>query len=504
MQSWPDRINDIETLIVSGDHMKCRKLLERINPRQLPREWATRVAQAALRIQHSILALKILHGFVYPKNQFDQPATDLEKSIYANSLNRLGATSEALEILSGLDETLNPEVLFYRGIAHFRQWNYSEGVRAFRQYVAREDLEPYRRIVGQVNLAAGLIYLRQWQEGLELIEKIKTKCVEGDYQLLLGNCLELEAQIYFFNKQYDQALKLLEQSMTMLKNENGVYLHYVQKWVQFCHCFLDNAPDVSKKFEDLRSISLKNGYWETVRECDLFEAILTQDEELLRKVIIGTPCDSYRLRARTLFGKAVKATGNYQLLLLPPEGDRHSNLRAHHFDPYETESEANALHTTPLLLATFEALTVDFYKPAYIGSLFKFIYPEEKFNPYTSPPRILRLLKRLDQWLKAASVPLAVQFKKSEFQLKASTPILIQIRRGPRLTSSAGKLSELYKAFPGRSFSSSSAATQMGVSVSSAQKLIKQALADGILISCGRGRGSLYRFAPRNKRRSAA
>ncbi|MGZ5279055.1 MAG: hypothetical protein ACXWC9_03885, partial [Pseudobdellovibrionaceae bacterium] len=178
------------------------------------------------------------------------------------------------------------------------------------------------------------------------------------------------------------------------------------------------------------------------------------------------------------------------------------------FDPYQIQKGQDSLHLKPQLLALFEALTLDFYKPSHIGLLFQRIYKDEKFNPFSSPNRVLSLMKRLDRWFLDQDVPLRVRMKKSEFGLIAksavSQPVQILIQRAKTLSKQDGHLATLRDYFQGRTFSSQDISEKMNISKASAQNLIGQAVKEGSVEKRGSGRSTTYALVPRNKKRSAA
>ncbi len=495
--SWENKIGALEKLVIDGHHDDFRQLLDDIPLREVTRDRAPSLARLALRTHHSIYALKCLYRFIVPENTFEKPATDKEKMIYAYALLNLGALDEAFEILETVDAQAEPEVLFYKSLGYFKQWNYAKSIPVLKEFIGAKNITPYRRLVGEVNLAAAYICEFEWVSARPLIDKIKESCLAGDYILLLGNSYELEAQFYFFQGQYQEALCCLEKAAELLQNQSGIYLFLVEKWICLCRCFQAPTNENLEHLEVLRSQSIQSNFWDTNREFDLFESILKKDEALVRKIIMGTPSEHYRQRARQLFGKVIKPQGQFELLL----GGDQSDLS---FDPFKSNKNGEALSHKPHLLAMFEALTLDFYKPSYLGSLFKYIYPDEKFNPSTSPQRLMKLMTRLDRWFEENAWPLRVQFKKSEFALRADAPVRVVIQRGKKVSSSDAKWLELKEIFKGRGFSVTQITQELKVSKSSAQRMIREALAQSRIISVGGGRSTTYRFSFQKKAKDAA
>jgi tetratricopeptide (TPR) repeat protein len=503
LKFWTDRYAQIEAAVISGQHQEARKLLNLVSPKTLPREWAYQFAQLASRIHHSIYSLKVLHRFVAPENPLAVEATPPEKMIYAYALCNLSATEEALELLNSFNGKDLPEAQFLKALTYVRQWNYSQSIPLLKDYLASPNLEPYRRLVGELNLVAAYVSTGDWEQASPWLEKIQATCQEAKYQLVLGNSFELKAQVLFFQGHYDEALVCLEQARELLKDQKGLYLLFVEKWTLICQVFKNRSAE---NLERLRELKLKAGELadaETVRECELFEAVATQNEALLRKVIMGTPSEHYRQRARQLFGKNLKPLGQFAWALSPGSAEATAGEPVT-FDPYEKQNSQEALYEKPQLLAVFEALTLDFYKPCHLGALFKSVYPQEKFNPYTSPARVLQLLKRLDLWFQDQAVPLRVDFKKSEFSVTALVSVRIPIQRGKKMSFSEGHWREIKNIFEGRTFTTSKISEVVGISKTSAQRLVKEALKEGRVKTVGRGRSTTYQFSSRRKEKLAA
>lgn len=497
--NWNTQFSQLEKLVVDGHHQQCQEQLDLISVQQIPRDLAWQFAQLASRIQHSIYALKVLYRYIYPKNSFDEPARDSEKMVYAYALTNLGAAQEALDLLETVDSEKNPEVYFQKSVAYVKQWDYAKSIPMLKEFIANDSVPPYRKLVAEVNLAAAYICQFDFLKAEQLLFKIQKNCLENNYNLLLGNSFELMAQNYFFQKRYDQALECLEKSFQYLKDQKGIYLFFVEKWKVICNCFQSPSAENLKALQSLRQQSVEKMFWDTTREFDLFEGILKNDEQIVRKVVLGTPSQPYQQRIHQLFGKITWPRGDYKLLLAGATVD--CDLV---FNPFEISKSSESLSEKPQLLALYQALTLDFYRPHYIGAIFKFVYPDERFNPTTSPQRVMRLLERLDSWFKENGWPLAIHFKKSEFALQSNQPIAVVIQRGKTISVEEIKWSAVKEQFQDRTFTVTKLMAVLNLSKSTAVRLLTQALEDGLISKSGVGRSTQYRFRSRSKRDKAA
>ncbi|MCM2282687.1 MAG: tetratricopeptide repeat protein [Bdellovibrionaceae bacterium] len=517
--NWAEESAVLEKHVVGGEHEICRAILSEIAPRSVPREWASRFAEMAWRVQFPLFTLKVLHRFVHPENPLAiSPATDRENSLYASALLSLGAIREAAEILDPIAAKGDPDGLFFRANLYFYEWDYSSAIPLLHQFIGSDAISPYRRLVGKVNLAAAHVTLGDWESARALLTQIKEECERENYQLLLGNVHELLAQCDLFQGRYAQALPWLRRARELLKDQGGLYLLFVDKYIAIAETFLardemndgmsdgkrteSNGNEKLARLLDFRARALGLGHWDSVRECDLFVALFKKDEGLLRHIVMGSPLEQYRTRVRRLSWTKIKAQGKYHWSLLGRTmAEAASTIE---FDPYKKTATGQALYESPHLLLLFDALTQDFYKPANIGMLFQHVYQDEVFNPFSSPDRVLQLLKRLDRWWIENDLPIRVVFKKSEFALTSIAPVDLVLQRGKTLSAGDGKFADLKAHFGDRAFSTASVASVLGVSKATAQRVLAEGAAAGRLVKHGRGRSVEYRFASRGRSKEKA
>ncbi|MGE0762880.1 MAG: hypothetical protein AB7N80_06350 [Bdellovibrionales bacterium] len=497
--NWQDLYEHLQKAVVEGRHALCRDALKKQNPQKIPREWASRFADLAVRTHLPLFALKALHALVFSDNTLNKPATNLEFMTYARSLYHLGAVADAIQILNKVDIKAEPEVLFLRACANIFDWNYPAAISDLKAYLAAPDIAPYRRLVGKVNLAAAYINVGDWVEADEALAEVQYECEAGAYQLLLGNSLELRSQVEIFQGRFEKALVALERAQELLQTQGALYSLYVEKWKAVCHCLQRPSSENIQQLERVRQKANELGHWGTLRECDLFEAIANRDETLIRKVIMGTPSEFYRQRARRLFKTEIVFRGQYRWKI---KGDAEGEEQT--FDPYRKAPNQPALYEKPMLLSLFEALASDFYQPFNLSILFNKVYVGEKFNPFSSPARVLQLLRRLDRWFKENRIPLRVRFKKSEFCLKSITNVEVIVQRGKDLALLSPKkrqLMDLKLILKEKSLSVEKIRQRMGLSESSTRRLLRRGLVEGHIKKIGTGRGTVYQAASARQKR---
>ena len=181
-------VQKVDGAIRAGELDLARSELRHVQSRKVPRALALQVA--ALAAGRADIAIRILHPVVRPSNPSAQPASDLEKAEYAAALTYIGASDEALDLLSHLDSKEQPQVLLYHSFALFAQWDYRSAIPLLSGYIASPQLTDYQRLVGKVNLAAALINQNEHAAADRTIADILQATEEGNLQLLHGNALD--------------------------------------------------------------------------------------------------------------------------------------------------------------------------------------------------------------------------------------------------------------------------------------------------------------------------
>lgn len=495
---WEALCSQIEAIVQRGQHEESRGVLLSLNPKNIPRKWATNLARVAWRTDMAIYALKVLQPYIYPENRFSEPATPQEKVQYATSLSSLGINREAIAILNTVDPEEDPEALFHTASSYMYDWNYSAAISPLQKMIALEKVPPYRKLVCKVNLVAAYITVGKMDLAVPLLQEIQQECEKNNHLLLLGNSWELTAQIHIASKKFNSANDALEKAGDILQNQAGRYLLFVEKWKAVVRCLSASTDEEKAAGLELlaktRATALTLLHWNTMRECDLYEAITIQNEDLLKKVIMGTPSEIYRRRARQYYGQRFIATGRYNLLLTPASDNKTKDTK-NFFDPMKKSIKNEALHEKPLLYALYHALLRDFYQPHTLGTLFSLIYPDEKYNPYSSPGRVVQLMRRLNTWFLENEVSLQVQFLKNECRLIATQAIYVVVQRGNQQSADKARDAEIRKHFHGESFTILQLAEAMQASRPTAERWLRKASGQGKVIKERRKHGVVYRFA---------
>lgn len=494
---WESLQAELEIQVQSGAHDLCRRTLLNLSPKAIPRKWAAGLARIAWRSDSSLQALKILQTYIYPDNELSTPATPNEKIQYAISLSNLGIVREALDLLKTINADEEPEALFQAASAHMTDWNYSAAIEPLQQMSVHPRVAPYRKLVAKVNLIAAYISISKFDKATDLLVEVQEECERNNHLLLLGNSWELLAQIQIARNQLPEAQVSLAKAGEILKVQGGRYLLFVDKWKAVLQCLQASSLEEKKmgicSLQKVRENAVEVRHWNTLRECDLFEAIASKNEYLLRKVIMGTPSETYRRRVRGFYGRRVIATGKFKFRMevSNPRQDNHLDSL---FDPRQKQKGKEALFEKPLLFSLYHALLRDFYQPHSMGTLFAQLYPTEKYNPYSSPGRTRQLMRRLTEWFSQYEIPLRVHFQKNECRLIALAPIDVIVQRGSRQTAMKARDEEIRKQLRGKIFSISQLAEVMAASEPTAERWIRKEITEGKLVKDRRKSGTVYRI----------
>lgn len=480
-------INDINDLVEKG---KIRVVGQRLNGLRfasLPRKSRHRLARLARRAGLFPVSIRILNPIVRPPPKSPREATDEEKAEYAASLVKIGASSEALDILMRLDAKLTPEKLLYEAYALITQWNYLDSIPLLVDYINSEGIEEHQKIIGRINLAAAYVHERIRPQAIEALKALRVETKKLSYRQLYGSVLELSAQDAIFHRQWREARIYLDQAGQIFRQTGTLYEFYVSKW----RAILE-ACRTKKSFNPLKAIreracQLKN--WETVRDCDFYLALCGRDEDLFFHVYFGTLFESYQKRILQDYSHPVKLPDSYMWKdsLKPP---------THILNLTTGDLDNSKLFLKPgqLLFRLANILCSDFYRPFRVAFLHSLLYPEEYFNPQTSPAKIHEAVKRFKKWLGKHKLPYEIVETSGAYQLRVGKGGAIRVS-GKAMDSQTILLSKLKSKWPGRAFSTKEACLVLKVSSRTASRIIKRAQKEGKLNKTGDSSSTRYRFA---------
>jgi len=458
----------------SGRGVEVKSRLAALNTKSVPDEFRLPLARQCRRINEVNVGLRLLTPRVRPERVSDARPTTAERAEYAALLNMGGATREALSTLKELDPSNNPEIHLFRAFCLMAQWDYV-GVRENLQKYLAAPLDNYARFVGRVNLASALLVIgdARVREDLNILI---TEAVEMKHQRLLGNLLEMRAQLNLREARYADVAADLAEAEALLNGDGSLDLFFVRKWKSILKAVSEGDR---ASLEILAKEAMERGEWATVREAELHSLKIQFDTALFNKLYFGTSAKCYRERIVRELGCS-PMTSRY--LFGSAEGPV-LKLAA---------GELNGRRVAPHVLRLLKALSRDLYRPQNVGALHSELFPGEYFNIHSSPNRIYQVITRARKWLRAHSVPIEIRYGQSGFSMVITGSLRIELEIETPVGDS--RLHKLLETFGSEHFSYMQVREKMNLSRSTFQRLMNSAQEMGVLQRFGHGSAVTYRL----------
>lgn len=475
----------IEDLIRDGNFVAAEKLLRQIKLKNIPRQDILAYANLANRCGQIKLSVKILTPIILSDKPGAQPPSSEEKAQYASGLRKLGAVSAAQEILRAIDPAQCPKAALELAFCYFNQWKYESAIPLLERYVAGLARESYERSVGLINLLSAYIFERRLGDAAAVIAELQ-KQIETR-PLLYGGFLELSAQLEIARGEWDTALSLLEHATKLLKNaERSVPRLLIEKWKAVARAL--KSGGVSPELQAIKQEALTIRHWETVRDCDFHLASLAGDKTALIQLYFFTPYDGFRKKIVEALGRDVLIP---QVWHWGKSGGTVLNpLRGSLSDGRAQLPVGQAVHRFLILLCS------DLYRPVTLVCAFSKLFPEEYFNPVSSPNRIHQVVRRFRKWVEKNSLPLELQEIDGTYKLILTGAMSVAIPREP-LPLDAKELEFIWlrELFNLEQFTAKDVIEATGLSRSSAHRLLQWAVQEKKVQVSGNTKGARYKMA---------
>lgn len=365
--------------IRAGQGKTVRKILESTPKKKIPRAQLAQWAWLAWRVGAPDLGIAWLNGIVRPKARSPVAATPRERAEYAACLTRLGALGEALDLLKTVSPKDVPQAILYQVFALVAQWRYGETIPRLERFL---DVAPsdYDRQIAGVNLAAALIFEKDYDRAISLLEKLEKETAAANHQLLWGNVQELRSSVFVHMGKWKLALKECEGARAKLEKHGGVFALLIEKWTAVAELGrAPFAPASARALTQVKARAAALGHWESIRDCDRFESVILRDSDLLRKLYFGTPYDEFRARILSDFPARVDVTGDYERVL--GEGTKGKGVSLDLGKWVGEMKPGRQNHRCLSILAS------DFYRPFRSAQLHALLFPGAFYNPHSSRHR---------------------------------------------------------------------------------------------------------------------
>lgn len=373
----------------------------------------------ARRLNLPFLALKILHPIVRPTGRIKKIPTSKETLEYAASLTKAGACKEALDLLNTLDPRQDPEIYLYRAFAVISWWDYSQAISHLEQYLKTPALSDYTRLIGLVNLAASLVHEEKEEAESTLLNTLDLS--QGKYEFIYAHTLKLMAEHMVNRKNWKSAKHYLALAENTLQHASPLEKLLVKKWNGIIRLYeYKNRKQVTSLLNPIRKKALQLKHWETLRDCDFHEMVVTQSRPLFDRLHFGTPYESYRKRLRQI---------NHSFDI-PPYYDwvlNHKKGKPKRLDLFSSGAQKRfGLKAGQQHFRLLSVLVSDFYRPFRVLQIYGQLFPDEYFN-ISSTNRIHQTIKRLREHLSQKQIPLSIEEIQGFYKLIPTRNCVVRI-----------------------------------------------------------------------------
>lgn len=482
-ETYEHLIEQCESDVRAGHSHLAAKRLAHLNLAKVPRQWRLRLANVCRRAGLISQGLRLLSPIIHPdRNRWRVDADAFELSEYAVLLQKCGAINEALRTLQRVDSGRVPDSLLYQAFCHFSQWQYHQAIPLLRKYLEM-DLAPYARLVGRVNLAAALVATEQLDQALEQLVVNIEMARAGGFTRLEGNSLELSAQIHIRSRNFFAAEKNLDEAARLLGSESTSDQLFVRKWQAVLSGFNAGSAAPIKVF---REEALSRGHWESVREADLYILSIEFEKHAFDHLVFGTPFEFYRQRIY----RELKTVPDADSMIYGVAGARTLDLLSGQLRDDSRLKAGQAIHRL------LNVLLRDLYRPLRVGGLFSELFPHDYFDIHSSPDRVHQILRRTRRWLEQQRIPIVIDEHTGAYRIAFTGDFAFALPLNhpdggvTQMTVQFEKLAKRYGEAP--SFTAREAREELGIPLTSFNRLISWALAAGQVERLGTGAKTQY------------
>lgn len=469
---------------------EARSLLRELLYRRLPRRHRAPAARLARLCHQPDWSLRLLAS-VRTK------ATASERAEYGMALSLVGATHEALEVLSGLEHLNHPQVIEAVILAYFRRWDWN-GALPFLEKLQRSGHSGADPLFAQYYLGRALLH---GQGEVLKARRIFTSLAENADDARRPD-LAYEARIalsdtFYVARDWAGACDLLDR----LNPTHGpgarsdARLHRDMLRARSQLWLTHGSQEAHSKLRAVRHKLAVKGRWERVRQCDFHEAWAMGDQDLLLHLFFGTP---YPV-ARALFERTLNELGagplpdTYRWRLGDPTRE------ARDVPLLRLQTAPNVALAASGVARTLSALTHDFYASTTPALLHERAFGESRYDPTRSPPRVRKALSRLRLWIDEEGLPLKVvkgsKVLAGSLRLTASHPMDLEVPRLREPARTGSLLLKLREHFGNASFSAEALASVLDVSDRSARRYLAEPIQSGHCVKLGKGPSTRYRLS---------
>jgi tetratricopeptide (TPR) repeat protein len=395
---FKETLSQIDKFLKEARFGEAHSFFSELNKEKCPREFLSEFCMIARRLNLPYVMLKKLNSVINPELPLETPASTIEKALYANALTRIGAFGESQKILRALPNEL-PQAHFYLANNYIVQWQYPQAILPLKRYLNLLQPEQYEYWIAKINLLSVYTATSNYEVAEDMAREMLQN-LDLKYQLLMANTLEVYAQILVNLNRYREAHECLTKASKLFKSTSSYYHLFILKWNLVIQMRQKNEVD-EPRFQKLKLLAKKNKHFETLREMDFYRSIYLKDQDLFRKVYLGTRMSAYRKKMLSSFDIVIKS-GPVEFNLAETSSEEIL------IDSYQLDLTAQAVQLLDLIFS-------DYYSPIQLGEVFRELYPNEFFNPDTSVKRLYLSFNSLRKQLDTrASLPFQIFWQKRQ------------------------------------------------------------------------------------------
>lgn len=483
-----DLIRQCEVDLRAGRVGAVSERLRALKLTSVPRELRLPVANLCRRSGLWTIGLRLLSNLLRSERALDTPATDAEKAEYAMLLVKVGSLGEAKSIFREVSCEQVPQIEMFRAFCEIASWNYSSAIDHLKSYLAAGG-EGYQLLVAKVNLASALVWMERTEEATSLLDELVADTQRSGSLRLLANCLELRGQAYLQMGDFAACERDLDQACEILRSNATSDQLFLLKWKAICSALRRAAP---QSIQEFRAVAVERRHWESVRECDFYTLKIEFDEDLFRRLICGTPYESYRSKVCRALGVA-SPDGAY---LLGEKGGRCFDVQMGHLEQGSIE-QGSSLKSGDKVHQMIHALLNDFYKPMSIGAVFNDLFSDEYYNPFSSPTRIHQVVSRTRRFFKEEGIPVEIDTTEAGFLLRITGAFSFRVNFEKSPVAGPGAQLERLRSLmtDQQEFSVEDVSRALGTTKVTARRVLRWGIAHQKLVRFGAGPRTMYRMA---------
>ncbi|MGE0527329.1 MAG: tetratricopeptide repeat protein [Bdellovibrionales bacterium] len=473
-------IADCDLDLRQGRAASVRHKISRLNLNSVSRAETLGLATICRRANLFSLGLRLLTPLLYnERSRWKAEASPFERAEYAALISKNGNNLEALKILSEIRDV--PEATLYMAFCHMANWDFEFAVQQLEPYIASGP-PLYSRALAQVNLAACLVNLGEWDRSREVLAQTIALARENGFGRLLANCFELSGQMELRQGRWREAETSLNQARGILTSDGTSDELLIGKWQAILQGFRHKSTDPILHF---RELAVQKRHWESARDADRFGLMIHFEESRFHYLLFGTPFKSFRERLCQELGRQATIT-KFKL----GSGSSVLDLTTGRLTTAEGKGE------TVFDGICFRLMTVmfkDFYRPVQLGALFAQLFPGERFNINSSPNRVHQCLWRTRAAMKASGFQIVESHRNYKVVLNQNASVLAPLHQ---VHKSDLWLDRLREKFGANEFTAVEACQALDLSRSAFLRRCQEGLRQGKLRARFKGANVRYRLGP--------